>query len=148
MCQASNNCKIEIDFQNNPMKVFYSGQVMRGTVQLNLSKQKKVRRIYMHLYGGAYVSWSEYVWFDFGLHNWYSDHRKTYSGKEIHLNDGQYFVGAPKDDASCKEKQTPKRWQRVFKMAPGIHDYTFEFKLSSYLPTSIEVNSSKYLKFF
>lgn len=136
MCQASNT--YEIEFENNPMKVFYSGQLMRGTVQLNLIKQKKVRRIYIHLYGGAYASWTEYACFDFELGNWYSDHRKTFSGKEVYLNDGTYFVGAPKDDdESCKESKPLKLWQRVFKMAPGMYHYSFEFKLPD-LPTSIE----------
>lgn len=138
MCQASSTCEIEFD---NPMKVFYSGQLMRGTVQLNLTKQKKVRRIYMHLYGGAYASWTEYFCLDFGFHNWYSDHRKTFSGKEVYLNDGTYFVGAPKDDdsASCKGTQPLKRWQRIFKMTPGLYNYTFEFTLPD-LPTSLEGN--------
>lgn len=133
MCQASSTC--EVEFVDNPMKVFYSGQLMRGTVQLNIVKQKKVRRIYIHVYGAAYASWTEYFWFDFGLQNWCSDYQKTFSGKEVYLNDGTYFVGAPENNNEFKPLNC---WQRIFKMVPGVHDYTFEFKLPSDLPTSIE----------
>lgn len=136
MCLASSTC--EIEFENNPMRVFFSGQIMRGTVHLKLAKQKQVRRIYIHLYGGAYASWTEYACIDFGLHNWYSDHRKTFSGKEVYLNDGRYFVGAPEDDESVNATKPLKRWQRIFKMASGAYDYPFEFKLPNDLATSIE----------
>lgn len=41
-----NTC--EIHFENNPTKVVYSGQLVRGTVQLNLSKDTNVCVIVIH----------------------------------------------------------------------------------------------------
>lgn len=44
-------CKIY--FENNPKKVFFSGQKLHVNVRLKLTEQVKVRSIYIHLRGVA-----------------------------------------------------------------------------------------------
>lgn len=75
----------EIEFENNPLKVVYTGQLLRGTVRLNLTEEKNVRGIYINIYGSAHVKWSK------GSGN----RRVTHTGKEEYLNEKTYFVGGP-----------------------------------------------------
>lgn len=49
----------EIEFENNPEKVFYAGQILRGTVNLTLAEEKIVRGIYVLITGKAYCYWKE-----------------------------------------------------------------------------------------
>lgn len=71
------NCKIE--FENNPKKIVYAGQLLRGKVQLNFNVQKTVRSVYIRLHGMAFCTWKQ--------------GRKPSQGKEEYLNDITYFVG-------------------------------------------------------
>lgn len=45
----STTCKIE--FENNPRRVVYAGQLLRGRVRLNLTKSKTVRGLYIRIHG-------------------------------------------------------------------------------------------------
>lgn len=74
------NC--HINFENNPSKVVHSGQLFRGTVQLNLVEEVNVRGIYIHLYGGAYAHWRERLKFC-----------RAYTANEDYLNHRIYLVG-------------------------------------------------------
>lgn len=69
-----------IDFEDNPV---YSGQLLRGTVELNLSKEKNVRGVYIDLCGKGYASWTE--------NN--GRYQQIYTTEEIYLNERIYFVG-------------------------------------------------------
>lgn len=73
----------EIDFDNNPQKVFYAGQLLRGSVRLTLTKENSVRGVYIRIYGTAYCHWTSGS----------GDNRKSYTGKEDYLNEKTYFVG-------------------------------------------------------
>lgn len=73
----------EIQFDNNPMKVVYAGQLLRGTVRLTITGQKDVRGVYIEIRGKAYARWTEGT----------GDNRKTYTGSEDYLNERTYFVG-------------------------------------------------------
>lgn len=74
-CKMSTTC--EIDFENNPSKVVYSGQKFRGSVNLTLAHAKIVRTIFIKLSGKASVWWAEGS----------SKNRKTFSGSEQYLNE-------------------------------------------------------------
>lgn len=74
-------CKI--DFENNPMKVIYAGQLLRGTVTLNLSEEKNVRGVYIRIHGFAHCHWTEGT----------GDNRRSYTGDEDYLDERTYFVG-------------------------------------------------------
>lgn len=124
----------EIEFANNPLKVFYSGQSLRAVLRLNLTKQKNVRGVYFQLYGSACASWTEYEWFG-GLH---SNRWKIYNGSEEYLNKVSYFVGPLVGNVSRKQARILRKSTRKFKLAPGVHNYTFECVLPSDLPTSFE----------
>lgn len=73
----------EIEFENNPMKVIYAGQLLRGTVQLSLTEEKTVRGVYIRIHGKAYTHWTTGS----------GDNRKTYTGSEDYLDERTYFVG-------------------------------------------------------
>lgn len=87
----------EIAFEN-PEKVFYAGQLLRGTVRLTLTKQKKVRGVYVKIFGRAYAYWTEYCSVDHDRNRdpnrtSNSGHHVSYSGEEDYLNEKTYFVG-------------------------------------------------------
>lgn len=48
----------EIAFEQLDL-VFYAGQLVRGTVHLTLSKEHKVRGVYIQISGKAYAHWTE-----------------------------------------------------------------------------------------
>lgn len=73
----------EIDFENNPLKVIYAGQMLRGTVRLQLTEEKNVRGVYIRIHGTAHCHWTEGS----------GDNRKSYTGDEDYLNERTYFVG-------------------------------------------------------
>lgn len=73
----------DIEFENNPQKVVYAGQLLRGTVRLTLTEEKNVRGIYIRIYGKAYAHWSRGS----------GKSRRTYTGEEHYLNETTYFVG-------------------------------------------------------
>lgn len=74
---------IRIDFENNPSRIYYSGQSVRGTVQLILGEEKKIRGAYIRIYGKAYCRWSTD-----------GKNKVTYIGEELFLNETSYLVGA------------------------------------------------------
>lgn len=45
----------DINFENNPQKMCFPGQKLHITVRLKLTEEMKVRGIYIHLRGTAYV---------------------------------------------------------------------------------------------
>lgn len=76
-------CKIE--FENNPRKVVYAGQTLRGTVRLNLTKSKLVRSLYIRIHGRAYVHWVDGT----------NDNRKVrvFTGNEDYFSERTNFLG-------------------------------------------------------
>lgn len=88
----------EIDFEN-PEKVFYAGQLLRGTVRLTLTKEKKVRGVYVKIFGRAYAYWTEYCTIDHdrnrnrNSNSSSSGHYVSFSGDEDYLDEKTYFVG-------------------------------------------------------
>lgn len=73
----------DIDFENNPQKVIYAGQLLRGTVRLTLTEEKTVRGIYIRIDGKAYAHWSTGS----------GKNRRSYSGSEDYLTEKTYFLG-------------------------------------------------------
>lgn len=70
----------EIDFDNYDTGAIYSGQLLRGTVQLIITSQKSVRGIYVEICGEAFAEWTPNT-------------RKTaVAAQHVHLNEKQYFI--------------------------------------------------------
>lgn len=46
----------QINFENNPQKIVFSGQKLHITVRMKLTEEMKIRRIYIQLRGMAHVS--------------------------------------------------------------------------------------------
>lgn len=74
---------IRIGFENNTNGIYYAGQLLRGTVQLTLGEEKKVRGVYIRIYGKAYCRWSTD-----------GKNKITYIGEELFLNETTYLVGS------------------------------------------------------
>lgn len=47
----------DIEFENNRLKIVYTGQVLRGTVRLNLMDTINVRSVYIRVNGKAFAQW-------------------------------------------------------------------------------------------
>ena len=47
----------QVNFENNPQKIFFSDDKLRITVRLTLTKEEHVSRIYIELIGKAHVSY-------------------------------------------------------------------------------------------
>lgn len=65
--------------------ILYAGQVLRGTINLTLKEEKKVRGVYVRVYGKAYCRWTRR----------HGKQSTTYVGKEDYLNETTYLVGSP-----------------------------------------------------
>lgn len=72
-----------VEFENNPQKVVYAGQLLRGTVQLTLTEEKNARGVYIEIRGEAYAHWTKKK----------GKRTKHYNGEEEYLNERTYFVG-------------------------------------------------------
>lgn len=74
----------DIEFENNPNKIFYAGQLLRGTVRLTVKERKNVRGVYISIQGKAYCRWSR------------NGGRRSivYVGDELYLNEIKYLIGA------------------------------------------------------
>lgn len=83
------SCEIRFD---HPDKVFYAGQLLRGTVRLTLVKGQKIRNIFVRIFGKAYAHWQE----NYSIAT-SDDGRKIktqeYTGKESYLDETMYLVG-------------------------------------------------------
>ncbi|XP_031619428.1 arrestin domain-containing protein 3-like isoform X2 [Contarinia nasturtii] len=115
----------EIIFENKSNDVFYSGDVIFGTVHLKLTERKKLRGVYVSFNGDSRTNWSEYVEEERG----YGDDRhyervlRQYCGHENHLSSKIYLVREQGDS---------------FYLDAGQYTYNFEFQLPHDLPSSFE----------
>lgn len=89
---ASEMVSFEIIFENNPHKVIYAGQLLRGNAILTLTEAKTIRGVYIRIKGNAYCSWEEGV----------GDSKETFTNREIYLNEKTYLFG---DSFGIKQKQ-------------------------------------------
>lgn len=80
----STTCKI--NFDNNRGRVVYAGQLVRGTVQITLQKEKMVRSVYVQLAGCAYARWVE-------------GSNRSHIGNEDYLMQKVYLLGGPGEGA-------------------------------------------------
>lgn len=91
--------KCAIEFDDNPLNVYYSGQTIRGVVHLNISDAKTVRGIYLKIIGKSYVRWHS---------NPGRIHRRL-SGKDVHLKEIIYFVGGDDGKEINLKHKTPSQ---------------------------------------
>lgn len=70
--------KCDIEFENNPNKVVYAGQMLRGTVKLKFTEPKMVRAIYIQIEGKANCNLKEAI--------------LQYIGQEVYLNETTRFI--------------------------------------------------------
>lgn len=116
----------EINFENNPRKVFFSGQKLHITVRLMLTEEIKVRGIYIQLRGTAHVRF-----FSNGYHT--ADEDVLDTTKCLTGVKGKWFFPICfimlkfKSLLSIDELQV---------LPAGAHDYSFAFTLPHDLPSS------------
>lgn len=73
----------DINFENNPEKVYYAGQLLRGTIKLTLTSAKTVRGVYIVISGRAYCHWTTGS----------GKNRKSHTGNEDYLEEKTYLYG-------------------------------------------------------
>lgn len=69
----------QIEFENNPVKVFYPGELLRGIVRVKLLEETFVRSIHIELRGEAYTNWVTFS--------------NSYECDEQYMNERTYFEG-------------------------------------------------------
>lgn len=72
-----------LDFENNPEKVVYAGQLLRGSIHLTLTSEKTVRGVYILIIGEASCQWTKGA----------GSSRKKYTGSEVYLEQKTYLFG-------------------------------------------------------
>lgn len=51
----------EIEFENNPLKVIYSGETLRGIVHLLVTSEKVIKKGSVKIVGEGNVRWTEHL---------------------------------------------------------------------------------------
>lgn len=123
----------EIHFENNPTKVVTAGQLVRGTVQMSLSKDTNVRCIYIILYGEGYYS------YNLGI----GRNQKIVTDDEIYLDKRTYFVDGRNGNIFnfnmvAAYLNDSFKFTEEIQLSSGIHNFNFEFNLRKNSPTSLE----------
>lgn len=80
-----------INFPGNLEKVFYSGQLLSGTVRLTLTSQKEVRGVYVEIYGKSYVHWTETEYEERDGKR--ESVTRSYTSEESFLRERKHFLG-------------------------------------------------------
>lgn len=73
----------DIEFENNPTKVFYSGQQIRGTVKLSHAETHPWCEMFIRIKGEGYVKWDEGS----------GSSTKTYTGFKSYVDERVYIPG-------------------------------------------------------
>ncbi|XP_055613057.1 arrestin domain-containing protein 3-like isoform X3 [Uranotaenia lowii] len=108
----------DIRLDGNSSGVFFAGQTLTGSVELNLAKVKKVTGVFIHFKGYCEVNWNETTGTD--------KNRRTvhYTGREEYMDITLYLAGSKNGSA--------------FELQPGRHSYPFSRPLPHTLATSVE----------
>eukprot|EP00118_Oscarella_pearsei_P017585 m.175370 g.175370 ORF g.175370 m.175370 type:complete len:464 (+) comp39127_c0_seq2:268-1659(+) len=116
--------QFDVVFANN-QNAFYPGQVISGTVVLELDEPVTARAVRLLLNGQAYVHWSE--------QHGSGDHRHTvhYSDRETYMNHSITLWGKQEGDRSADNPELPV----------GMHSFAFSFPLPTNIPSSFETYS-------
>ncbi|XP_055613074.1 arrestin domain-containing protein 2-like [Uranotaenia lowii] len=107
----------DIQFDGNSSRVFFAGQTMTGSVELNLALVKNITGVFIHITGYCEVNWTEKS----GNNDSGIEH---YKGREQYLDETLYLAGT---------KDGP-----AFELPPGRHSYPFSFHLPQTLASSVE----------
>lgn len=99
----------DITFENNRLKVFSTGKLLRGSVHLTLQEEKKVRGVYVRIWGRAYAR--------------VRSGKSTYKGKEDYLNEKIYLVGGRNGEI----KSTAKLSNNLFFFSRDFIHHAFFF---------------------
>ena len=101
----------DIEFENNPRKIVYAGQLLRGMVRLNLPEKGNAISVYIHIKGKGYASWNQ--------------GNSKIVAKEQYFDERIYLVGT-------------QNGRDEIGLIPGLHEYPFEFQLPYAVPSSFE----------
>ena len=109
-----NNFNIQFE---KPLKVFFSGEVVNGRVMIDLSQEKKFRKIKLELVGRGEVEWSE--------QKIVTRDGSTRTETKYYSNSEQYF----KQEVVLHHGPS---------LPPGLHILPFSLLLPPNLPSSYE----------
>lgn len=115
----------EVEFDNNLEKVFYAGQLLRGTALITLTKRKKLCDAYIQVSGKVTANWDD------GCILGYDDH---YFFRQYLWEWGNFFVLI---SFSLHWKNCLLiDWTDEIDLMPGKHRYPFEYMLPDNLSSS------------
>ncbi|CAO1405630.1 unnamed protein product [Diamesa tonsa] len=111
--------KCTISFDNNENGIFYAGQTLSGSIELNTDKVRKTKGVCLKIEGYANCNWTETE-----HHHKKKSKNVLYSGRDDYLNTISYLVGSNEGNQ--------------IEILPGVHTYNFSCMLPQMLPTSFE----------
>uniref|UniRef100_A0A182QW93 Arrestin C-terminal-like domain-containing protein n=1 Tax=Anopheles farauti TaxID=69004 RepID=A0A182QW93_9DIPT len=121
--KPSKHIKCDVQFDNNPQGVFYAGDTVNGTVEIQLDKQKKFRGIALRINGFAATSWNAKV--AAGDAKTPKKNKKThFNGREDYFGSITYFVGSDVGNP--------------LEVVPGVYRYPFTCDIPPNAPSSKE----------
>ncbi|EDV93645.1 arrestin domain-containing protein 17 [Drosophila grimshawi] len=104
---------------DNPDRIFYAGQVIRGDIWMNLTKRTKIRAIKIQVTGKGKCKWMEIL-------------RKNSNNNEYTRS----LFYTSKEIYEHSETPLPEFEPRGLELSPGEHTFTFNVALGHQLPSS------------
>ncbi|XP_065095604.1 arrestin domain-containing protein 3-like [Ochlerotatus camptorhynchus] len=108
----------EIKFDDNSYGVYFPGQTLSGSVELNFEEAMKVKGVALQIKGEAKVSWTEY-------------HSNGQSHYPVYFQNRQDYMNFTENLAGYKDGNN-------IDLLPGIHTYRFSYVLPLNLDSSLE----------
>ncbi|XP_064554478.1 arrestin domain-containing protein 17 [Drosophila montana] len=104
---------------DNPERIFYAGQVIRGEIWMNLNKRTKIRAIKIQVTGKGKCKWMEIL-------------RKNSNNNEYTRS----LFYTSKEIYEHSETPLPEFEPRGLELSPGEHTFNFNVALGRQLPSS------------
>ncbi|XP_002000235.2 arrestin domain-containing protein 2 [Drosophila mojavensis] len=104
---------------DNPERIFYAGQVIRGEIWMNLNKRTKIRAIKIQVTGKGKCKWMEIL-------------RKNSNNNEYTRS----LFYTSKEIYEHSETPLPEFEPRGLELSPGEHTFSFNVALGRELPSS------------
>lgn len=120
--------KCNIQFDNNPLGVYYAGQTISGVAELITTRPKTIRSIYISINGHSEVRWTENVYKQ-NTQGKRENAIETFSATELYFTSEKYVFGTSGGSQ--------------LELIPGKYVYPFQATIPPNAPTSFNGTDGK-----
>ncbi|XP_055856702.1 arrestin domain-containing protein 3 [Episyrphus balteatus] len=120
--------KCTIQFDNNPLGVYYAGQTISGVAELITARPKTIRSIYISINGHSEVRWTENVYKQ-NAQGKRENAIETFSSTELYFTSEKYVFGSSGGSQ--------------LELIPGKYVYPFQATIPPNAPTSFNGTDGK-----